>query len=95
MIFTLIYINIVLIIVLSRKIIFQFTAAELLGLDSKKFIWALINYCLIVKGSAVRKKHTCEEAKEARDVLANTLYQRLVDWIVNNINYKLSMTRSL
>lgn len=43
----------------------------------------------------MRKKHTCEEAKEARNVLANTLYQRLVDWIVNNINYKLSMTRSL
>ncbi|XP_077275817.1 STKc_myosinIII_N_like and MYSc_Myo21 domain-containing protein ninaC isoform X1 [Temnothorax americanus] len=69
--------------------------AELLGLDSKKFIWALINYCLIVKGSAIRRKHTCEEAKEARDVLANTLYQRLVDWTINIINYKLSMTRSL
>ncbi|KAG5306058.1 NINAC protein, partial [Acromyrmex insinuator] len=69
--------------------------AELLGLNSKKFIWALINYCLVVKGSVVRKKHTCEEAKEARDVLANTLYQRLVDWIINIINYKLSMTRSL
>ncbi|KAL6443163.1 hypothetical protein ACFW04_002836 [Cataglyphis niger] len=69
--------------------------AELLGLDPKKFIWALVNYCLIVKGSAVRRKHTCEEAKEARDVLANTLYQRLVDWIINVINYKLSMTRSL
>ncbi|XP_019699822.1 neither inactivation nor afterpotential protein C isoform X2 [Harpegnathos saltator] len=69
--------------------------AQLLGLDSKKFIWALVNYCLIVKGSAMRRKHTCEEAKEARDVLANTLYQRLVDWIINNINYKLTMTRSL
>lgn len=69
--------------------------AELLGLDSKKFIWALINYCLIVKGSAMRRKHTCEEAKEARDVIANTLYQRLVDWIINVINYKLLMTRSL
>ncbi|XP_012540143.1 neither inactivation nor afterpotential protein C isoform X2 [Monomorium pharaonis] len=69
--------------------------AELLGLDAKKFTWALINYCLIVKGSATRRKHTCEEAKEARDVLANTLYQRLVDWIINMINYKLSMTRGL
>ncbi|XP_011703378.1 PREDICTED: neither inactivation nor afterpotential protein C isoform X2 [Wasmannia auropunctata] len=68
---------------------------ELLGLDSKKFIWALVNYCLVVKGSAIRRKHTCEEAKEARDVLANTLYQHLVDWIINTINYKLSMTRSL
>ncbi|XP_025994439.1 neither inactivation nor afterpotential protein C isoform X2 [Solenopsis invicta] len=69
--------------------------AKLLGLDEKKFIWALVNYCLIVKESAIRRKHTYEEAKEARDVLANTLYQRLVDWIINIINYKLSMTRSL
>ncbi|XP_011875420.1 PREDICTED: neither inactivation nor afterpotential protein C isoform X2 [Vollenhovia emeryi] len=69
--------------------------AELLGIDSKKFIWSLVNYCLVVKGSAIRRKHTCEEAKEARDVLANTLYQRLVDWIINTFNYKLSMTRSL
>lgn len=43
----------------------------------------------------MRRKHTCEEAEEARDVLANTLYQRLVDWIINNINYKLSLTRTL
>lgn len=73
----------------------RIAVAELLGLDSKKFIWALVNYCLVVKGSVIRKKHTCEEAKEARDVLANTLYQRLVDSIINIINYKLSMTRSL
>ncbi|XP_066595242.1 neither inactivation nor afterpotential protein C isoform X2 [Prorops nasuta] len=69
--------------------------AELLGLDSKKFSWSLLNYCLIRKGAAVRKRHTCDEAKEARDVLANTLYQRLVDWIVNNINHKLSVARTL
>ncbi|KAL0107922.1 hypothetical protein PUN28_014885 [Cardiocondyla obscurior] len=69
--------------------------AELLGLDSKKFIWALMNYCLVVRGSATRRKHTCEEAKEARDILANTLYQRLVDWIINILNYKLSFIRSL
>jgi len=73
----------------------RIAVAKLLGLDSKKFIWALANYCLVVKGSALRRKHTCEEAKEARDILANTLYQRLVDWIINMINYKLSMTRSL
>jgi len=73
----------------------RIAVAKLLGLDSKKFTWALVNYCIIVKGSALRRKHTCEEAREARDVLANTLYQRLVDWIINIINYKLSMTRSL
>ncbi|KAG7201550.1 hypothetical protein KM043_004299 [Ampulex compressa] len=69
--------------------------AELLGLESKKFIWSLINYCLIKKGSAVRRKHTCEEAKEARDVLANTIYQRLVDWVINMINLKLTTGRAL
>lgn len=74
---------------------FKFTVAKLLGLDAKKFTWSLINYCLIVKGSAMRRTHTCEEAKRARDVLANTLYQRLVDWIINIINYKLSLRRSL
>ncbi|XP_015610405.1 neither inactivation nor afterpotential protein C isoform X2 [Cephus cinctus] len=69
--------------------------ADLLSVDHKKFTWSLINYCLIKKGSAVRRRHTCEEAKEARDVLANTIYQRLVDWLVNNINLKLMTTRTL
>ncbi|KAK2587108.1 hypothetical protein KPH14_002873 [Odynerus spinipes] len=69
--------------------------AELLDLDAKKFCWALLNYCLIRKGAAVRKKHTCEEAKEARDVLANTIYQRLVDWLINMINLKFTVTRAL
>ncbi|XP_033207351.1 neither inactivation nor afterpotential protein C isoform X2 [Belonocnema kinseyi] len=69
--------------------------AELLDVDSKKFTWSLVNYCLIKKGAAVRKKHTCDEAREARDVLANTMYQRLVDWIINTINYKFSFTRTL
>ncbi|XP_043799289.1 neither inactivation nor afterpotential protein C isoform X4 [Apis laboriosa] len=69
--------------------------AELLNLDEKKFSWALLNYCMIVNGNAVRRKHTYEEAKEARDVLANTIYQRLVDWIVNTINVKFTLTRSL
>ncbi|XP_017799206.1 PREDICTED: neither inactivation nor afterpotential protein C [Habropoda laboriosa] len=69
--------------------------AQLLNLDDKKFMWALLNYCVISKGTVVRRKHSCEEAKEARDVLANTIYQRLVDWIVNNINQKFTVTRAL
>ncbi|XP_043670504.1 neither inactivation nor afterpotential protein C isoform X3 [Vespula pensylvanica] len=69
--------------------------AELLEVDAKKFSWALINYCLIRKGAAVRKKHSCEEAKEARDVLANTIYQRLVDWLINTMNHKFTVTRTL
>ncbi|XP_076177941.1 STKc_myosinIII_N_like and MYSc_Myo21 domain-containing protein ninaC [Ptiloglossa arizonensis] len=69
--------------------------AKLLNLDERKFIWALVNYCVIVKGNVVRRKHSCEEAKDARDVLANTIYQRLVDWIVNTINHKFTVTRAL
>ncbi|XP_012245016.1 neither inactivation nor afterpotential protein C isoform X1 [Bombus impatiens] len=69
--------------------------AQLLDLDEKKFNWALLNYCVIVKGNAVRRRHSCEEAKEARDVLANTIYQRLVDWITNTINFKFTVTRAL
>ncbi|XP_051158327.1 neither inactivation nor afterpotential protein C isoform X3 [Leptopilina boulardi] len=69
--------------------------ADLLGVEQKKFTWSLVNYCLIKKGAAIRKKHTCDEAKEARDVFANTLYQRLVDWIINIINYKFSISRTL
>ncbi|XP_023317073.1 neither inactivation nor afterpotential protein C isoform X2 [Trichogramma pretiosum] len=71
------------------------SVAELLNLDIKKFTWSLCNYCVIKKGQAVRRRHTCEEAKETRDALANTIYQRLVDWIVNNINEKLSVSRTL
>ncbi|KAF7992951.1 hypothetical protein HCN44_005732 [Aphidius gifuensis] len=71
------------------------TVASHLGVDKKKFLWCLTNYCLIKNGSAVRRKQTCNEAKESRNVLANTLYQRLVDWIINNINMKISMTRTL
>ncbi|XP_016842665.1 neither inactivation nor afterpotential protein C isoform X2 [Nasonia vitripennis] len=71
------------------------SVAELLQLDVKKFTWSLCNYCVVKKGAAVRRRHTCDEAKEARDVLANTIYQRLVDWIVNNINEKLSVSRTL
>lgn len=77
------------------SIISLIPVAELLSLDEKKFSWALLNYCMIVNGNAVRRKHTYEEAKEARDVLANTIYQRLVDWIVNTINVKFTLTRSL
>ncbi|KAJ8686537.1 hypothetical protein QAD02_022331 [Eretmocerus hayati] len=71
------------------------SVAELLNLDVKKFTWSLCNYCVIKKGDAVRRRYTIDEAKEARDVLANTIYQRLVDWVINNINQRLSVSRTL
>uniref|UniRef100_A0A1B6LPF4 Neither inactivation nor afterpotential protein C n=1 Tax=Graphocephala atropunctata TaxID=36148 RepID=A0A1B6LPF4_9HEMI len=69
--------------------------AQLLDVDEKKFCWALCNYCVVLKGTAARRKHNVEEAREARDVLARGLYFRLVDWIVNTINLKLSLSRAV
>jgi myosin-3 len=69
--------------------------AQLLGVDEKKFSWALINYCAIHEGTAVRRRHTRMEAEEARDVLACGIYFRLVDWIISIINHKLFFTRAV
>lgn len=67
----------------------------LLGLDDTKFTWALINYCLIEKGTAVKRRHSTDEARDARDVLAGTIYRRFLDWLVNSINLKLSFSRAV
>ncbi|KAJ8920810.1 hypothetical protein NQ315_004951 [Exocentrus adspersus] len=69
--------------------------SELLEVEEKKIAWALTNYCLVDGGKAVRKRNTCEEAKDSRDVLANTLYTRLVDYIVSIINKKLSLGKQI
>nr|XP_022914379.1 neither inactivation nor afterpotential protein C [Onthophagus taurus] len=69
--------------------------ANLLQVDGKKLCWALVNYCYISQGTATKKQHSCEEAENARNVLANVLYARLVDYVVNVINYKLSFGRTI
>lgn len=69
--------------------------AKLLNVDEKKFCWALTNYCVIRNGTAERRKHTVDEAREARDSLAAVLYSRLVDWVINIINQKLSVGRAV
>lgn len=68
---------------------------KLLELDEKKFEWALVNYCLVQSGVAEKRKHTNDEARDARDVLAGTIYSRLVDWIVNIINQKFAFGRAI
>lgn len=68
---------------------------RLLQLDEKKFEWALVNYCLVQSGIAEKRKHTNDEARDARDVLAGTIYSRLVDWIVNIINQKFAFGRAI
>lgn len=69
--------------------------AELLGIENKKFAWALTNYCVVDKGTAVRRKNTADQARETRDMLSCCLYSRLLDWIVNIINYKMSQWRAV
>lgn len=69
--------------------------AKLLELDEKKFEWSLVNYCLVQSGTAEKRKHTNDDARDARDVLAATIYCRLVDWIVNIVNQKFAFGRAM
>lgn len=69
--------------------------AKLLEVDEKKFEWSLINYCFVQSGVAEKRKHTSDEARDARDVLAATIYCRLVDWIANIINQKFWIGRAI
>ncbi|XP_059059333.1 neither inactivation nor afterpotential protein C [Achroia grisella] len=69
--------------------------AKLLCLEEAKFLWALLNYCLVENGTAVKRKHSTDEARDARDTLASALYKRLIDWMFNLINSKLSFMRSV
>lgn len=69
--------------------------AKLLAVEESKFLWALINYCLVESGTAVKRKHSTDEARDARDTLACALYKRLIDWMINLINSKLSFMRSV
>lgn len=69
--------------------------AELLEVDSKKLSWALTNYCVVKNGRALRKRNSYNEAKENRDVLANTLYSRMVNYIAEEVNIKLSVGKQI
>lgn len=69
--------------------------AQILELDEKKFEWSLVNYCLVKGGVAEKRKHTNDGARDARDVLASTIYSRLVDWIINIINQKFAFGRAV
>lgn len=69
--------------------------SDLLKIDEKKFAWSLTNYCLQRNKSVVRRRNTSDEGRDSRDVLANTLYQRLVDYIVGVINQKLEMGKAI
>ncbi|XP_066969641.1 neither inactivation nor afterpotential protein C [Macrobrachium rosenbergii] len=67
---------------------------RLLDVEEKKLTWALCNYCEVKPGKQVEQaKKTEYEAEMSKDALARTLYSRLVDFVVNTINSKLSVTR--
>uniref|UniRef100_A0A0A9Z196 Neither inactivation nor afterpotential protein C n=1 Tax=Lygus hesperus TaxID=30085 RepID=A0A0A9Z196_LYGHE len=69
--------------------------STLLAVDCKRLSWALCNYCVVEQDTAARRRHSRPEALLARNVFAQNLYSRLVDWIVNNLNQKLSLTRAI
>ncbi|XP_069979488.1 neither inactivation nor afterpotential protein C [Penaeus vannamei] len=67
---------------------------RLLDADEKKLAWALCNCCVVKPGGQVdQRKKTAEEAMSGADALARTLYCRVVDFLVNMINTKMSVTR--
>ncbi|KAK7081389.1 Myosin-IIIa, partial [Halocaridina rubra] len=69
--------------------------SRLLDIDEKKLTWALCNYCEVK--ASTKQVESCKkteiDAELSKDALARTLYSRVVDFIVNSINSKLSMTR--
>lgn len=69
--------------------------ADLLKVDAKKLHWSLLNYCLIINGKAEKRRHTADQARDARDVLSGTIYSRLVDFVANTINQKLAFNRAI
>lgn len=69
--------------------------SDLLRVDEKKFMWSLTNFIMVKGGIAERKQYTAEEARDARDAVAATLYSRLVDWIINKINMNMSFPRAV
>ncbi|XP_060518492.1 neither inactivation nor afterpotential protein C [Cylas formicarius] len=77
----------------NREFIGNFAA--LMEVDEKKLTWALTNYCLVKHGNVIKKKSTADEARDARDVLANNLYCRLVDYVIGLINDKLAIGKQI
>lgn len=71
------------------------TIADLLRVDEKKFQWSLLNYCLVINGNVEKRRHSADEARDARDVLAGTIYARVVDFITNTINQKFAFNRAM
>ncbi|KAH8248818.1 hypothetical protein KR032_003465 [Drosophila birchii] len=69
--------------------------AELLRVDEKKFMWSLTNFIMVKGGIAERRQYTTEEARDARDAVASTIYSRLVDFIINRINMNMSFPRAV
>nr|XP_045621607.1 neither inactivation nor afterpotential protein C-like isoform X2 [Procambarus clarkii] len=67
---------------------------RLLDIEEKKLSWALCNHCRVKPDQSVESvRKTQHEAEHGRDSLARTLYCRVVDFLVNAINSKLSVTR--
>ncbi|XP_037708144.1 neither inactivation nor afterpotential protein C [Drosophila subpulchrella] len=69
--------------------------AELLRVDEKKFMWSLTNFIMVKGGIAERRQYSTDEARDARDAVASTLYSRLVDFIINRINMNMSFPRAV
>lgn len=69
--------------------------SENLHVDEFMFGQVLLNTYVVENETKMERKRTSEETKDIFNVLAITLYSRLVDWITNAINNKFSFHRTL
>lgn len=76
-------------------IFFLSLAATLLNVSPSKLGWALCNKSTIVHGTSEVTGNSVVEAQDYRDALARGIYSRLVDWLVNNLNINLCLSRKV
>ncbi|KAK4536939.1 hypothetical protein CDCA_CDCA10G2964 [Cyanidium caldarium] len=68
--------------------------AELLEVDLTRLEEALVSRTISVRGEHFRRRHSVEEAEEARDALAKVLYRAVFDAIVTGIDRQLKQPQT-
>lgn len=66
---------------------------RLLGIDSNDLLEALTCSTVVTRGETIIRANSNVEAEVVRNAMAKSLYGRLFDWIVNQLNSLLLATK--